>query len=92
MYTSCVLPYCAVWSTNHAVPFCHMTHYITVLVAITVWKTNSQEIFPNAAGALKKHVTCAPWEVYTFGHRYTCISSVHYLKSGYVVQLHVIAF
>ena len=53
MYTSCVLPYCAVWSTYHAVPICHMTHYITVLVAITVWKTNSQEIFPNAAGALK---------------------------------------
>ena len=52
-YTSCVPPHCAV-RRDKAV-FCHMTHYITVWVAIVVLKTakESWNIFSATAGTVK---------------------------------------
>ena len=37
-YTSCVPPHCTV-RPNHVAVFCHMTHYITVWVAMAVLRT-----------------------------------------------------
>lgn len=51
--TSVCMLHCTVRS-NHAAVFHYMTHYITVSVAITVY-TNSQDIFPATAGAIRTH-------------------------------------
>ena len=57
----------------------HMTHYITVSVAIAVLK-KSQDIFSATAGAVKT------FRLY-FSGRVLTPQQVHYLKSGYVIQL-----
>ena len=63
---------------NHIAIFCHMTHYITVSVTITISKTMTkcQDIFPATAGAIK-HIN------YTSAYFTTGISRMHYSKSGF---------
>ena len=67
---NCVPPHCTVWS-NHITVSCHMTHYITIWVAVTLLKRwqRARTSF-SLLQKLQKHFDYTSWRACTLRNRY----------------------